>query len=97
MKNFFGFILRWTIGLSIFVFIVGGITWGIAYDTCYREIPLRNYFQVKEWSKAYPEIKEMAEDAIWEDGIIDISEWNKIKRTHYNIVKNAVIQETVGE
>lgn len=97
MRKFLNALFGWIVLVSIVGSVIGLITWGVMYDEFYREVQLYEYIEVKEWSKNYPEVKVMAKDAMWNDGIMDRSEFSEIKKMHYKLIKEKVIQDMTGE
>lgn len=95
MKKFFENVFPYIMGIlfvgAIF-FALGSVIWDAFYRKHYAEITTSDYAEVEEWSKKYPKLKSMATEAIWEDSIINKSEFREIKRMKVQIENEKIMQ-----
>jgi len=78
--------------IGVVLAALGSVTWKAFHRKHYAEIDTQDYSQVEEWSKKYPKLKSMATEAIWEDSIIDKSEFRAIKRMKAQIENEKIMQ-----
>lgn len=67
-----------------------GLIWHTTYQNLYGEISTYEYTQVRKWTKDYPELWTYANDRMWEDDMIDHTEFADIERMKYKLEKEAV-------